>query len=118
MHTHSIEDFRHAHVFLGEAHERNERKVWIVIAICGAMMIAGIVGGLWFGSIALIADGLHMSTHAGALLIAALAYTYARRYAATRRLTFGTGKLGDLAAFTSAIALAMIALLIGYESLE
>jgi cation diffusion facilitator family transporter len=116
MHSHSIDDFRHAHMFLGEAHERNERKVWIVIAICAAMMALEIVGGVWFGSVALIADGLHMSTHAGALLIAALSYTYARRYAQHSRLAFGTGKLGDLAAFTSAIVLAMIALLIGYES--
>jgi len=118
MHSHSIEDFRHSHDFLGEAHEQNERKTWIVIAICTAMMIAEIVGGLWFGSVALIADGLHMSTHAGALLIAALAYTYSRRYAFDERLAFGTGKLGDLAAFMSAIALAMIALLIGYESVD
>jgi cation diffusion facilitator family transporter len=118
MHSNSIDDFRHSHVFLGEAHERNERKTWAVIAICTAMMAAEIIGGLWFGSVALIADGLHMSTHAGALLIAALAYTYSRHYADDARLTFGTGKLGDLAAFTSAIALAMIALLIGYESLE
>src|SRR6516164_11303324 len=103
MHSHSIEKFRHSHVFLGEAHDRNERKTWAVIAICAAMMIAEIVGGLWFGSVALIADGLHMSTHAGALLIAALAYAYARRYAADERLVFGTGKLGDLAAFTRAI---------------
>ena len=117
MHSHSIEDFRHSHVFLGDAHERNERKTWAVIFICAAMMVAEIVGGLWFGSVALIADGLHMSTHAGALLIAALAYTYSRHYADDARLTFGTGKLGDLAAFTSAIALAMIALFIGYESL-
>jgi cation diffusion facilitator family transporter len=105
-------------VFLGDAHEHNERKTWAVIAICAAMMVAEIAGGLWFGSVALIADGLHMSTHAGALLIAALAYTYSRRYAADARLAFGTGKLGDLAAFTSAIVLAMIALLIGYESLQ
>ena len=118
MHSHSIDDFRHGHVFLGEAHERNERKTWAVIAICAAMMAAEIVGGLWFGSVALIADGLHMSTHAGALLIAALAYTLSRHYAQDARLAFGTGKLGDLAAFTSAIALAMIALLIGYESIE
>jgi len=82
------------------------------------MMAAEIVGGVWFGSVALIADGLHMSTHAGALLIAALAYTYSRRYADDERLAFGTGKLGDLAAFTSAIILAIIALFIGYESLE
>ena len=75
MHSHSIDDFRHTHIFLGEAHERNERKMWAVIAICAAMMVAEIAGGVWFGSVALIADGLHMSTHAGALLIAALAYT-------------------------------------------
>jgi cation diffusion facilitator family transporter len=81
------------------------------------MMLAEIVGGWLFGSIALIADGLHMSTHAGALLLAALAYTYARKYAGDARFTFGTGKLGDLAGFTSAIILAMIALLIGYESI-
>jgi cation diffusion facilitator family transporter len=118
MHSHSVDEFRHSHLFLGEAHERNERKMWAVIAICTAMMVAEIVGGLWFGSVALIADGLHMSTHAGALLIAALAYTYARRHANHDRLSFGTGKLGDLAAFTSAIVLAMIALLIGYESLN
>ena len=118
MHSHSTEHFRHSHVFLGAAHERNERKTWIVIAICTAMMAAEIVGGVWFGSVALIADGLHMSTHAGALLIAALAYTYSRRYVGDERLAFGTGKLGDLAAFTSAIALAMIALLIGYESVD
>ena len=118
MHTHSIEDFRHAHIFLGEAHARNERKTWTVIAICTAMMVAEIIGGVWFGSVALVADGLHMSTHAGALLIAALAYTYSRRYAGDERFVFGTGKFGDLAAFTSAIALAMIALLIGYESLS
>lgn len=118
MHSHSIEDFRHSHIFLGDAHKRNERKTWTVIAICTVMMAAEIVGGLWFGSVALIADGLHMSTHAGALLIAALAYTYSRRYARDERLAFGTGKLGDLAAFTSAIALAMIALFIGYESVD
>jgi Co/Zn/Cd efflux system component len=65
------------------------------------MMVAEIIGGLLFGSIALIADGLHMSTHAGAVLLAALAYTFARKYAADPRFSFGTGKLGDLAGFTS-----------------
>ena len=106
----------HTHVFLGEGHERNERRTWTVIALCTAMMVAEIAGGLLFGSIALVADGLHMSTHAGALLLAALAYSYARRHAEDERFTFGTGKLGDLAGFTSAIVLAMIALLIGYEA--
>src|SRR5215468_3480295 len=114
----SIDDLRHGHYFLGDAHEHNERKTWIVIAITTTMMIAEIVGGIWFGSVALIADGLHMSTHTGALLIAALAYTYSRRYAHDHRFAFGTGKLGDLAAFSSAIVLAMVALLIVYESIE
>jgi cation diffusion facilitator family transporter len=107
----------HSHVFLGEGHARNERRTWTVIALCTVMMVAEIVGGLLFGSIALIADGLHMSTHASALLLAALAYSYARRHAEDDRFSFGTGKLGDLAGFTSAIVLAMIALLIGYEAL-
>ncbi|CAG2313868.1 MULTISPECIES: CDF family Co(II)/Ni(II) efflux transporter DmeF [Burkholderia] len=107
----------HSHAFLGAAHARNERKTWMVIGLCTAMMIAEIVGGTLFGSLALVADGLHMSTHAGAMLIAALAYTYARRHADDPRFVFGTGKLGDLAGFTSAIVLAMIALLIGYEAI-
>ncbi|RQT22166.1 CDF family Co(II)/Ni(II) efflux transporter DmeF [Burkholderia contaminans] len=106
----------HDHIFLGAAHEQNERRTWMVIALCAAMMVAEIVGGSIFGSLALIADGLHMSTHAGAMLIAALAYTYARKHANDPRFVFGTGKLGDLAGFTSAIVLAMIALLIGYEA--
>src|SRR3981189_340191 len=106
----------HSHVFLGEGHEKSERKTWAVIWLCGAMMIAEIVGGLLFGSIALVADGLHMSTHAGALLLAALAYTYARKHSENTNFTFGTGKFGDLAGFTSAIVLAMIAVLIGFES--
>src|ERR1700733_1378894 len=82
------------------------------------MMVAEIVGGALFGSLALIADGLHMSTHAGALLLAALAYTYARKYANDSSFTFGTGKFGDLAGYTSAIILAMIALLVGYEAVS
>ncbi|TDQ85355.1 CDF family Co(II)/Ni(II) efflux transporter DmeF [Paraburkholderia silvatlantica] len=108
----------HDHIFLGAAHEDNERRTWMVIALCSAMMVAEIVGGSLFGSLALVADGLHMSTHAGAMLIAALAYTYARRHASDSRFVFGTGKLGDLAGFTSAIVLAMIALLIGYEAVS
>ena len=107
----------HNHVFLGEGHEKNERRTWMVIVLCSIMMVVEIVGGLLFGSIALVADGLHMSTHASALLLAALAYSYARRHANDLRFTFGTGKLGDLAGFSSAIVLAMIALVIGYEAL-
>jgi cation diffusion facilitator family transporter len=108
----------HSHVFLGEGHDKNERRTWAVIALCAVMMVAEIVGGLLFGSIALVADGLHMSTHASALLLAALAYRYARRHADDPRFSFGTGKLGDLAGFSSAIVLAMMAVLIGYEAVS
>ena len=108
----------HSHVFLGAGHERNERRTWMVIALCTVMMIAEIAGGWIFGSIALIADGLHMSTHASALLLAALAYRYARTHAEDERFSFGTGKLGDLAGFTSAVVLVMIAILIGYEAVS
>jgi len=106
----------HDHVFLGRGHQKNERKTWAVIGLCSVMMLVEIIGGSLFGSLALVADGLHMSTHASAMLIAALAYVYARKHANDRRFVFGTGKLGDLAGFTSAIILAMIALLIGYEA--
>jgi cation diffusion facilitator family transporter len=108
----------HSHVFLGAGHEKAERRTWWVIGLCAIMMALEIGGGIAFGSIALVADGLHMSTHAGALLLAALAYFYARKYAHDARFSFGTGKLGDLAGFTSAIVLAMIALLIGYEAIQ
>src|ERR1700749_172923 len=95
-------DRMHGHVFLGAGHEQNEGRTWMVIWLCGIMMVAEIVGGLLAGSIALVADGLHMSTHASALLLAALAYSYARRHAQDARFSFGTGKLGDLPGFASA----------------
>jgi len=117
-HEHSVEPFRHDHVYLGQHHERNERKTWAVIALCAVMMVGEIVGGWLFGSMALVADGMHMSTHAGALLIAAWAYTFARRHALDKRFAFGTGKLGELAGYTSALILAMIAILIGFESVS
>ena len=118
MHAESLDAWAHNHVFLGADHARNEHRTRIVIAICFAMMVAEISGGILFRSMALIADGLHMSTHAAALIIAATAYAFARRRANDSRFTFGTGKFGDLAGFTSAIVLAMIALLIAWESLE
>ncbi len=115
-HAHNVLPAHHDHVFLGEAHARNEKRTWIVIAVTASMMVVEIVAGNVYGSMALVADGWHMSTHAAAMLIAALAYFYARRHARNPRFTFGTGKLGDLAGFTSAIVLAMIALLIAWES--
>ena len=106
----------HDHLFLGENHARNERRTWLVIAITASMMVIEIVAGNMFGSMALVADGWHMSTHAAAMLIAALAYLYARRHANNPRFSFGTGKLGDLAGFASAVVLALIALMIAWES--
>jgi cation diffusion facilitator family transporter len=107
----------HDHVFLGSDHQRNERKVWLVIGLTASMMLMEIIGGTIYGSMALVADGWHMATHAGAMLITALAYRFARKHARNPRFTFGTGKLGDLAGFASAVLLALIALLIGWESL-
>lgn len=107
----------HDHVFLGDNHARNERRTWLVIVITATMMVIEIAAGSVYGSMALVADGWHMSTHAAAMLIAALAYMFARKNARNPRFTFGTGKLGDLAAFGSAVVLALIALLIGWESL-
>ena len=109
--------FAHEHFFLGAHHHRNERKVWLVIALTASMMLVEIAAGSHYGSMALVADGWHMSTHAGAMLITALAYRFARRHSGNPRFTFGTGKLGDLAGFASAVVLALIALLIGWESL-
>jgi cation diffusion facilitator family transporter len=116
MHSHSLEHWQHDHTFLGEKHEIFEKRTWGVVALTLAMMVAEIAGGVAYGSMALTADGLHMATHAGALAIAAVAYSVARRHARSARFSYGTGKLGELAAFASALILAMIALLIAYES--
>ena len=116
MHSHSIQTWQHEHVFLGEKHDRNERRTWFVVALTAVMMVGEIIGGTIYGSMALVADGWHMSTHAGALAIAALAYRFARSHAHDPRFSFGTGKLGELAGYSSAIILALVALFIGYES--
>jgi cation diffusion facilitator family transporter len=116
MHMHSLEPWTHDHVFLGHQHLRNERRTWLVVVITAIMMVGEIVAGSYFGSMALLADGWHMATHAAALGIAATAYLFARRQARNSRFAFGTGKFGDLAAFSSAIILAMIAVQVAYES--
>lgn len=118
MHSHSLEPWQHAHVFLGSKHDRHERRMWFVVLLTVITMVAEIVGGTIFGSMAVVADGWHMSTHAGALAIAGFAYRFARRHAHDPRFTFGTGKVGELAAFTSAVILAGIALVIGYEAVQ
>ena len=70
MHRKTLDTWRHEHVFLGAQHDRNERRTWFVVALTAAMMVAEIIGGTIYGSMALVADGWHMSTHAGALAIA------------------------------------------------
>src|SRR6478609_4560763 len=109
---------RHEHVFLGSAHDRHERRTWLVVGLTAVTMVAEIVAGTAFGSMALLADGWHMATHAAALGIAAFAYLFARRQAGNSHFTFGTGKFGDLAAFASAVILAIVAIQIAFESVE
>jgi cation diffusion facilitator family transporter len=118
MHSHSLDQWTHDHVFLGQRHGRNERRTWFVVALTVAMMAGEITAGTLFGSMALLADGWHMATHATALGIAALAYFFARQHARSARFSFGTGKFGDLAAFSSAIILGLIAVQIAFESAQ
>lgn len=106
----------HEHVFLGAAHEENARRTLWVVMLTVVMMVAEIAAGYLTGSMALLAEGFHMATHAGALGIAAAAYAYAKRHARSPRYSFGTGKVGDLGGFASALILALVALGIGVES--
>lgn len=117
MQQSSVDDLVHDHVFLGHDHDRNTRRVLWVVLLTLAMMIGEIIAGLLFNSMALLADGFHMATHAGALTVAAVAYLLARRYAGERRFSFGTGKIGDLAGFASALVLGVVALGIAIESI-
>ncbi len=107
----------HEHVYLGDGHEANERRTWIVVGLTAVMMVGEIAAGSAFNSMALLADGWHMATHAGALGISAFAYRYARRHARDARFAFGTGKVGDLAGYTSAVVLGVVALLIAGEAI-
>ncbi len=109
--------YRHDHAFLGEHHDRNARKTWAVVALCTVMMVVEVVWGWMFHSMALLADGVHMATHTGAMLIAAAAYMLARKRQSDPRFSFGAGKFGDLAAFTSAIILISTSLAVGVESI-
>ena len=106
----------HEHVFLGERHDENARRTGLVVGLAAAMMVGEIVAGTLFNSMALLADGFHMATHVGALGVAAGAYAYAKRHARDPRFSFGTGKVGDLAAFASALILGAVALGLGFES--
>ncbi|MHB2242985.1 CDF family Co(II)/Ni(II) efflux transporter DmeF [Pseudomonas monsensis] len=115
--TPSADRFSHDHQFLGASHDENARRTLWVVALTFVMMIGEIAAGYITGSMALLADGFHMATHAGALGIAAAAYGFARRNANNRRYSFGTGKVGDLAGFASAMVLGLVSLGIAGESL-
>ena len=111
-----LEELARDHDFLGASHDRNARRTLWVVALTAVMMVAEIAAGLNTGSMALLADGFHMATHAGALAVAAGAYWYAKRHVANPRFTFGTGKVGDLAGFASALVLGIFAIAIAAES--
>jgi cation diffusion facilitator family transporter len=106
----------HAHTFGQDAVRPGEARTRVVIALTAATMAAEVAAGLLFGSMALLADGLHMGSHATALSINAFAYAYARRHATDRRFSFGTGKVNALGGFTGAVLLATFAALMAWES--
>jgi len=118
MHHSDPNPLSHDHNFLSASHDAHEKRTRYVVALTAAMMVLEIAAGLWTGSMALLADGIHMATHAGALGVAAFAYWFARRHADNPRFTFGTGKVGDLAGFASALVLAIFAVGIAVESIQ
>jgi cation diffusion facilitator family transporter len=118
MHELSLEPWTHRHLFLGAHHDEHARRTRWVVALTFGMMVVEVVGGLLTGSMALLADGLHMSTHAAAIGIATLAYGYAKTHGHSERFVFGTGKVGDLAGFASAILLGVVAIGVAVESIR
>lgn len=117
MHTTDLSAWKHSHNFAGDTSSA-EKRTLRVVALTATMMLVEIVAGYFFHSMALVADGWHMGTHVAAFVLAAVAYSYGRRHAKDARFTFGTGKVGVLGAFTSAIVLSGIALLIAADSVH
>lgn len=118
MHNHSLHLWRHDHVFGQDQIKTGERKTKLVIAITVIMMVIEIGAGILYGSMALLADGLHMGSHSAALGITAFAYWYARKHAHDSTFIFGTGKVNALAGFSSAILLVFFALVMAWESIN
>lgn len=115
-HEHGV--WTHGHVFLGHGHDRSEARAKLAALVTAVFMVVEIVAGFAYHSMALLADGIHMATHVGALGLAAGAYWLARRHAGNSRFSFGSGKFGDLAAFTSAIVLGLTAVAVVVESVS
>ncbi len=116
MYRHPVDSWQHDHLFHLDARE-GERRTRLVVILTAVMMVVEIGAGLLSGSMALLADGWHMGTHVAALGISVFAYRYARRHAESPQYSFGTGKVGALGGFASAVALAVVALLMGMESI-
>lgn len=116
MHLQSLKQWQHSHDFTF-IYEKGESRTKQVLVITAIMMVVEIVAGKLFGSMALLADGWHMGTHAAAFAITIFAYRYSRRHADNKEFTFGTGKVSILGGFSSAIALAVVALFMGFESI-
>ncbi|MEO1115203.1 MAG: CDF family Co(II)/Ni(II) efflux transporter DmeF [Pseudomonadota bacterium] len=118
MHKHDMSSWTHDHVFGQDRARPGERRTLVIVLVTAVFMVVEIVAGLYYGSMALLADGLHMASHAAALGISVAAYVYARRHASDRRFSFGTGKVNSLAAFASAILLGGFAVVMAVESIE
>jgi cation diffusion facilitator family transporter len=118
MRNPDISNWEHGHSFGQEERRSGELRTLIVIGITATMMVVEIVAGIAFGSMALLADGMHMASHAVALSINAFAYIYARKHAHDSRFSFGTGKVNALGGFSGAVLLAMFALFMAWESVE
>jgi cation diffusion facilitator family transporter len=116
MHTDNLQPWRHSHTFGQDRRRPGEFRTRVVIAITASMMVVEIAAGMLFGSMALLADGLHMASHAAALGINAFAYAYARRHAENESYSFGTGKVNALGGFSGAVLLVVFALAMGWES--
>lgn len=116
MHNENLNQWHHDHTFAQDQRKPGESRTLIVIVVTALMMVVEIFAGIHYGSMALLADGLHMASHAVALGITAFAYAYARRHARNRKFSFGTGKVNALGGFTGAVLLAIFALYMGFES--
>ena len=118
MHKHDLSPWRHEHVFGQDQRQAGERRTLMVVLLTAVMMVVEITAGLIYGSMALLADGLHMASHATALGIAVFAYVIARRLAADQRFSLGVGKINSLAGFASAVLLFGFAVVMATESVD
>ncbi|UCG73058.1 MAG: CDF family Co(II)/Ni(II) efflux transporter DmeF, partial [Chromatiales bacterium] len=118
MHTKNIGKWRHDHVFDQDRKRSGEKRTLIVVMMTAVMMVIEIAAGLAYGSMALLADGLHMASHTAALGIALVAYIVSRRLAADHRFAFGVGKINSLAGFASAVLLLGFAVAMVTESVD